>query len=112
MLNKELLMIGDQSYSSVSVTLHFYGGLHCGVFYNWISPDGTINQNRVYIQSVDIFRTLTCKPNTTVSLSIESYIVDSRATPPQDITVVEDPDGKQVIFTAFRDVVVDFMSYA
>lgn len=108
MLNKELLMIESQSYSPVYVTLEFFGGRNGGTDYTWISPDGTKKQSGVFDERVDIVETLTCKPNTTVSISTDSYSGDYTATPPQDITVSEEFYKHHLTFTAFRDVVVAF----
>lgn len=112
MLNKELLMIGDQSSRPVYVTLYVYKGLHSYVAYAWTSPDGTHKQGMVFVGDQDVSKTLTCKPNTPVSIEIEDNSCDYRATPPQDITVVEQPSGQVFTFTAFRDVVVYLMPYA
>lgn len=108
MLNKALLMIGSQSYSSVHVTLQFFGGRNSGTDYFWTSPVGTTKHNRVFDERVDIVETLTCKPNTTISISTEDYSGDYTATPPQDITVEEEPYRHRLTFTAFRDVTVAF----
>lgn len=108
MLNKALLMIGSQSYSPVYVTLEFFGGRNSGTDYSWISPDGTRKQSGVFDERVDIVETLTCKPNTTVSISTDNYSRDYTATPPQDITVTEEFHKHHLTFTAFRDVVVAF----
>ena len=108
MLNKALLMIGSQSYSPVYVTLEFFGGRNSGTDYSWISPDGTRKQSGVFDERVDIVATLTCKPNTAVSISTDNYSGDYTATPPQDITVAEEFYKHHLTFTAFRDVVVAF----
>lgn len=71
MLNKELLMIGDQS--PVYVTLSFFGGRNSGTDYLWTSPDGTIKKGGVFDERMDVFETLTCKPNTNVSISTDNY---------------------------------------
>ena len=81
MLNKELLMIQSQSYNPVYVTLRFFGGLNGGTDYSWISPDGTKKQSGVFDERVDVVETLTCKPNTTVSISTDNYSGDYTATP-------------------------------
>lgn len=108
MLNKDLLMIQSQSYSPVYVTLEFFGGRNSGTYYSWISPDGTKKQSGVFDERVDVVETLTCKPNTTVSISTDNYSGDYTATPPQDITVTEASSEHYLTFTAFRDVVVAF----
>lgn len=108
MLNKELLMIGDQSYSPVYVSLHFFGGRNSGTDYTWTSPDGTVKSSGVFDERVNIIDTLTCKPNTPVAIHTDDYCGNYTATPPQDITVSEDPDGHNLTFTAFRDVKVYF----
>lgn len=108
MLNKDLLMIESQSYNPVYVTLQFFGGRNGGTDYSWISPDGTRKQSGVFDERVDIVETLTCKPNTTVSISTDNYSGDYTATPPQDITVTEEFYKHHLTFTAFRDVVVAF----
>ncbi len=108
MLNKELLMVQSQSYNPVYVTLEFFGGRNSGTDYTWTSPDGTLKTGGVFDERVDIVETLTCKPNTTVSIRTDSYSGDYTATPPQDITVEKATYGYYLTFTAFRDVVVAF----
>lgn len=108
MLNKELLMIESQRYNPVYVTLQFFGGRNSGTDYTWTSPDGTKKQSGVFDERVDIVETLTCKPNTTVSIRTDSYSGDYTATPPQDITVVDTTPSTYLTFTAFRDVTVVF----
>lgn len=108
MLNKELLMIQSQSYNPVHVTLEFFGGRNSGTDYTWTSPDGTVKTRGVFDERVDVVETLTCKPNTTVSISTDNYSGDYTATPPQDITVSEEFHKHHLTFTAFRDVVVAF----
>lgn len=107
MLNKEILMIGNQSYNPVYVTLQFFGGRNSGTDYRWTSPDGTVKTGGVFDERVDVVETLTCKPNTTVSISTSSYSEDYTATPPQDITV-DITSSTYLTFTAFRDVTVVF----
>lgn len=106
MLNKELLMIQTE-LPPVHVTLKFFGGRNSGTDYTWTSPDGTVKTRGVFDERVDVVETFTCKPNTTVAISTDSYSGDYTATPPQDITVIE---GSQtyITFTAFRDVTVVF----
>lgn len=106
MLNKELLMIQTE-LPPVRVILMFYGGCNSGTTYTWTSPDGTVKNGGVFDERVDIFLTLTCKPNTTVFISTDDYRGDYTATPPQDITVVDD-SSINLSFTAFRDVTVYF----
>lgn len=108
MLNKDLLMIESQSYNPVYVTLQFFGGRYSGTDYSWISPDGTAKHGGVFDERVDIIETLTCKPNTNVSILTDNYSGDYTATPPQDITVAEESYKHHLTFTAFRDVVVAF----
>jgi hypothetical protein len=108
MLNKELLMIGDQSPSQVYVTLWFFGGRNSGTYFRWTSPDGTSKTDTVFDERVDVVRMLTCKPNTKVNITTENYRGDYSATPPQDITVAEQPTDHVLTFTAFRDVEVSF----
>lgn len=108
MLNKELLMLGGQSYSPVYVTLRFFGGRNTGTDYTWTSPDGTLKNGGVFDERVEIVETLTCKPNTKVNIRTENYRGDYTATPPQDITVTEASYEHYLIFTAFRDVEVSF----
>ena len=108
MLNKELLMIGSQSYNPVYVTLKFFGGRNSGTDYTWTSPDGTVKNGGFFDERMDIVETLTCKPNTTVSIRTDNYSGDYTATPPQDITVTEASYEHYLIFTAFRDVEVTF----
>lgn len=108
MLNKDLLMIGYQSYSPVYVTLEFFGGRNSGTDYTWTSPDGTLKNGGVFDERVDIVETLTCKPNTNLYIRTDNYSGDYTATPPQDITVTEASYGHYLTFTAFRDVVVAF----
>lgn len=107
MLNKELLML-ETELPPVHVTLQFYGGRNSGTNYSWTSPDGTAKQGGVFDERLYITEKLICKPNTAVYISTEDYSGDHRATPPQDITVVEEPRGHQLTFTAFRDVDVYF----
>lgn len=106
MLNKELLMIQPE-LPSVHVTIGFYGGRHSGTDYTWTSPDGTVKTGGVFDERMDVVETLTCKPNTSVSIRTDNYSGDYTATPPQGITVVEFSSA-YLIFTAFRDVVVVF----
>lgn len=108
MLNKELLMIGGQSYNPVYVTLEFFGGRNSGTDYAWTSPDGTAKQGYAFDERVDIIDALTCKPNTNVSIRTDDYRGDYTATPPQDITVVDESSSTYLTFTAFRDVKVSF----
>ena len=108
MLNKELLMVQSQSYNPVYVTLEFFGGRNSGTDYAWTSPDGTAKQGYVFDALVEIVRTLTCKPNTKVNITTENYSGDYTATPPQDITVVDESSSTYLTFTAFRDVKVSF----
>lgn len=108
MLNKELLMLGGQSYDQVYVTLGFFGGRNSGTDYTWTSPDGTLKHGGVFDKRMDIVETLTCKPNTTVSIRTDNYSGDYKATPPQDITVAEASYEHYLTFTAFRDVDVTF----
>mgnify|MGYP006966542217 CR=1 FL=1 len=108
MLNKELLMIGSQSYNQVYVTLRFFGGRNSGTYFDWTSPDGTSKTETVFDERIEVVRTLICKPNTKVYITTEDYSGDYTATPPQDITVVEAPTDYQLTFTAFRDVEVSF----
>lgn len=107
MLNKELLMLETELHS-VYVTLRFFGGHSSGTYFTWTSPDRTSKTDTVFDERIEIVRTLTCKPNTSVIITTENYSGDYTATPPQDITVVEAPTDHQIIFTAFRDVVVSF----
>lgn len=110
MLNKELLMIQSQSqsYSSVYVTLRFFGGRGSGTYFYWTSPDGTLESATVFDERVEVVRTLTCKPNTKVMITTENYSGTTQLQPPQDIKVVEAPTDFQLTFTAFRDVEVSF----
>lgn len=108
MLNKELLMIENQSYNPVYVTLQFFGGRNSWTNYSWISPDGTAKFGGAFDKRVDIVETLTCKPNTDVYILTDDYSGDYTATPPQDITVTEESYKHYLTFTAFRDVVVAF----
>lgn len=107
MLNKELLML-ETELPPVHVTLEFFGGRNSGTDYAWTSPDGTKKQSGVFDERIDVVETLTCKPNTTVSISTDDYRGDYTATPPQDITVAEESYRHRLTFTAFRDVVVAF----
>lgn len=104
-------MIGGQSSRPVYVTLYAYSGLHSYVAYAWTSPDGTNKQDRGFVGYQDVSKTLTCKPNTTVFIKIEDNSGNYMATPPQDITVEEQPSGQVATFTAFRDVVVYSIPY-
>lgn len=106
MLNKELLMIQTE-LPPVHVTLGFYGGHHSGTDYTWVSPDGTLKTSGFFDERLDIVETLTCKPNTIVSIRTDDYSGDYRATPPQDITVTQ-TSSTYLTFTAFRDVTVVF----
>lgn len=106
MLNKELLMIQPE-LPSVHVTLGFYGGRNSGTDYTWTSPDGTVKTGGVFDERMDVVETLTCKPNTIVSIRTDNYSGDYTATPPQDITV-DESSSTYLIFTAFRDVAVVF----
>lgn len=106
MLNKELLMIQTE-LPPVRVTLEFYGGHNSGTNYTWTSPDGTAKSGGVFDERMDVVETLTCKPNTIVNISTDSYSGDYTATPPQDITVI-DGFPTYLSFTAFRDVTVVF----
>ncbi len=108
MLNKELMMIGSQSSGPVHVTLQCFGGRNSGTDYLWTSPDGTIKKGGVFDERMDVVETLTCKPNTNVSISTDNYSGDYTATPPQDITVIEADGRHYLTLTAFRDVVVTF----
>lgn len=112
MLNKELLMIQTE-LTPVTVTLQFFGGDNLGTYYTWTSPDGTSRADIAFDEKEDVIRTFTCKPNTMVNITTQVYSGGYTATPPQDITVVEEPTEYQMInyqltFKAFRDVVVDF----
>lgn len=107
MLNKELLMLGGQSYSSVHVTLEFFGGRNSGTDYTWTSPDGTVKTGGVFDERMDVVETLTCKPNTSVSIRTDNYSGGYTATPQQDITV-DNTSSTNLVFTAFRDVTVVF----
>ena len=107
MLNKELLML-ETELPTVHVTLEFFGGRNSGTSYAWTSPDGTKKQSGVFDERVNVVETLTCKPNTTVSIYTDNYRGNYTATPPQDITVAEESYEHHLIFTAFRDVVVAF----
>lgn len=106
MLNKELLML-ETELPPVHVTLKFFGGRNSGTDYTWTSPDGTVKTSGVFDEHVDIVETLTCKPNTIVSIRTSSYSGDYTATPPQDITV-DTTSSTYLTFTAFRDVTVVF----
>ena len=106
MLNKELLMIQTE-LPPVHVTLKFFGGRNSGTDYTWASPDGTVKTGGVFDERVDVVETLTCKPNTSVSIRTDNYSGDYTATPPQDITV-DVTSSTYLIFTAFRDVEVSF----
>lgn len=99
-------MIGGGS--QVYVTLRFFGGRASGTYFTWTSPDGTSMSDTVFDERVEVIRTLVCKPNTRVNIVTENYSGDYKATPPQDITVVEAPTDYQLTFIAFRDVVVSF----
>lgn len=105
MLNKELLMLGDQR--AVYVTLRFFGGRNSGTKYMWLSPDGTKQTRSVFDERVDIVETLTCKPNTSVYISTGNYSGNLTVTPPQTVSTVIGPTT-YLSFTAFRDVTVDF----
>lgn len=107
MLNKELLMT-QAELPTVYVTLQFFGGRNSGTDYTWTSPDGTVKNGGFFDERMDIIETLTCKPNTKVSIRTDDYIGNYTATPPQDITVTEASFGRHLIFTAFRDVQVSF----
>ena len=107
MLNKELLML-ETELPPVHVTLAFFGGHNSGTDYTWTSPGVTKKQSGVFDERLDVVETLTCKPNTTVSISTDDYHGDYTATPPQDITVTEESYKHHLTFTAFRDVVVAF----
>lgn len=107
MLNKELLMT-QAELPPVYVTLEFFGGRNSGTDYTWTSPDGTVKNGGAFDERVDIIETLTCKPNTKVSIRTDNYRGDYTATPPQDITVTEASFEHYLIFTAFRDVRVSF----
>ena len=106
MLNKELLML-ETELPSVHVTLGFYGGHNSGTDYSWVSPDGTLKTGGVFDERMDVVETLTCKPNTTVSIRTDNYSGDYTVTPSQDITVVT-TSSTYLTFTAFRDVTVVF----
>lgn len=106
MLNKELLMIQTE-LPPVHVTLMFYGGQNSGTDYTWVSPDGTVKTGGVFDERMDVVETLTCKPNTIVSIRTSNYSGDYTATPPQDITV-DITSSTYLTFTAFRDVTVVF----
>nr|DAL86900.1 MAG TPA: hypothetical protein [Caudoviricetes sp.] len=106
MLNKELLML-ETELPPVHVTLEFYGGRNSGTDYTWTSPDGTVKTGGVFDERIDVVETLTCKPNTIVSIRTDNYSGDYTATPPQDITV-DTTSSTYLIFTAFRDVTVVF----
>lgn len=106
MLNKELLML-ETELPPVHVTLRFYGGRNSGTDYMWVSPDGTVKTAGVFDERVDVVKTLTCKPNTIVSIHTDNYSGGYTATPPQDITV-DITSSTSLIFTAFRDVTVVF----
>lgn len=106
MLNKELLMIQPE-LPQVHVTLGFYGGRNSGTDYTWTSPDGTVKTGGVFDERMDVVETLTCKPNTIVSIRTDNYSGDYTATPPQDITV-DESSSTYLTFTAFRDVAVVF----
>lgn len=106
MLNKELLMLQTE-LPSVHVTLKFYGGCNGGTDYTWVSPDGTAMEGHVFDERVDVVKTLTCKPNTTVAIRTDDCLGDYIATPPQDITV-DMSSTEYLTFTAFRDVTVVF----
>lgn len=107
MLNKELLML-ETELPSVHVTLEFFGGRNSGTDYTWTSPDGTLKNDGVFDERVNIVATLTCKPNTNVYIRTDNYSGDYTATPPQDITVTEASYEHHLTFTAFRDVTVVF----
>lgn len=106
MLNKELLMVQTE-LPPVHVTLRFFGGRNSGTDYMWISPDGTLKTGGVFDERVNVVETLTCKPNTIVSIYTDNYSGDYTATPPQDITV-DTSSSTRLTFTAFRDVTVVF----
>ena len=106
MLNKELLMIQTE-LPPVHVTLRFYGGRNSGTDYMWVSPDGTVKTGGVFDERMDVVETLTCKPNTNVSIRTDNCSGDYTATPPQDITV-DITSSTYLTFTAFRDVTVVF----
>lgn len=107
MLNKELLMT-QAELPSVYVTLGFFGGRFSGTDYTWTSPDGTLKASGVFDERRHIIETLTCKPNTSVSIRTDDYSGDYTATPPQDITVVKGDFDHYLTFTAFRNVSVTF----
>lgn len=107
MLNKELLMT-QAELPPVYVTLKFFGGRNSGTDYTWTSPDGTLKTSGVFDERVNIVETLTCKPNTSVSIRTDNYSGDYTAIPPQDITVVESGSEYYLTFTAFRNVSVTF----
>lgn len=107
MLNKELLML-ETELPPVHVTLNFFGGQNSGTDYTWTSPDGTLKSSGVFDERRDIVETLTCKPNTAVSIRTDNYSGGYTATPPQDITVTEASYEHYLIFTVFRDVKVTF----
>lgn len=107
MLNKELLMLETELHS-VYVTLKFFGGSNSGTDYTWTSPDGTLKRSGFFDERMDVVETLTCKPNTIVSIRTDDYRGDYTATPPQDITVAEGAYEHYLTFTAFRDVEVTF----
>lgn len=106
MLNKELLMIQTE-LPLVRVTLAFYGGHNSGTEYTWTAPDGIVKTNGVFDERMDVVETLTCKPNTIVSIRTDDYGGDYTATPPQDITV-DHTSTTCLTFTAFRNVTVAF----
>lgn len=106
MLNKELLML-ETELTPVHVTLKFFGGRNSGTDYSWISPDGTRKTGGVFDERRDIVETLTCKPNTIVSISTDNYSGDYTTTPPQYITVNK-ASSTDLTFIAFRDVTVVF----
>ena len=106
MLNKELLMLAYQG--PVHVTLRFFGGQDSGTFFDWTSPDGYDQRGEVFDERENVSVTITCKPNTEVSIVTDDYSGDYTATPPQDITVAEESYVHNLTFTAFRDVVVAF----
>ncbi len=106
MLNKELLML-ETELPTVHVTLKFFGGRNSGTDYMWTAPDGTVKTGGVFDERVNVVETLTCKPNTIVSIHTDNYSGDYTATPPQDITV-DVTSSTYLTFTAFRDVTVVF----
>lgn len=107
MLNKELLMMQTE-LSPVYVTLSFFEGRYSGTEYTWTSPDGTVKTGGFFDERRDVVDTLTCKPNTTVTIRTDDYRGNYTATPPQDITVSEGSSGHNLTFTAFRDVEISF----